>query len=120
MRISLDLFNTRNKENQFLELALSLQQRVTVDNTNVTKEERQRYIGMGKANKYSVVGYFFESILPECIKRNENRSGKDRINTIGVVAKYKSLEPPLYTEGFDELYSVRLKNNQFIIKQPGS
>ena len=42
MRISLDLLNTRNKENQFLDKCLELQQRVVIDNTNPEVKTRQR------------------------------------------------------------------------------
>ncbi|MBT1689297.1 ATP-binding protein [Dawidia soli] len=117
MRISLDLFNTRNKENKFLELAFSLQQRMVVDNTNVTKADRMVYIAQAKTHGYAVIGYYFEPNLTECLERNESRSGKEKINRIGVITKFKNLESPRRDEGFDELYTVRLAGNQFVIKQ---
>src|SRR5687768_14107448 len=77
MRLSLDLFNTRNKEERFLDLAFSLQQRMVIDNTNILKDERKQYITRAKENRYEVIGYYFDSILPDCIGRNENRIGKE-------------------------------------------
>jgi len=115
LRLSLDLLNTRNKEQQFLDLAFSLQQRVVVDNTNVLKDERSKYIMQAKANRYEVMGYYFESKLWDCIQRNENRVGKDKIERVGVHTKFKQLQPPLPEEGFDSLYSVRIENDQFIV-----
>jgi predicted kinase len=117
MRISLDLFNTRNKENRFLESAFSLQQRIAIDNTNVTKADRAYYIEQAKANRYVVIGYYFEPNLKDCLERNERRSGKEKINRVGVIAKFKVLEPPVWNEGFDELYTVRLEDDQFSIRQ---
>jgi predicted kinase len=116
MRISLDLFNTRNKEKRFMDLAFSLQQRMVLDNTNVTKVERAGYIQRAKAKNFAVIGYYFESDLSVCLERNENRPVKEKIKRVGVIAKCKALELPAYEEGFDRLYYVRLENDEFKIK----
>jgi predicted kinase len=116
MRVSLDLLNTRNKEQRFLDLAFSLQQRVVIDNTNVTKMERSKYITQAKESRYEVIGYYFESVLSDCLQRNENRVGKDRIENAGVVAKSKQLQSPSVDEGFDALYFVKIEGGQFIVK----
>ena len=115
MRLSLDLLNTRNKEERFLDLAFSLQQRVVIDNTNVSRDERRKYITQAKGNRYEVVGYYFESILSDCLQRNENRMGKDKIEEIGIKAKLKQLQPPLLEEGFEALYFVRIEEGQFSV-----
>jgi predicted kinase len=116
MRISLDLLNTRNKEHKFLALAFSLHQRVVIDNTNVTKAERAGYIAQAKANRYEVIGYYFEAAVADCLERNEKRSGKERIKRVGVLARQKDLEPPRWDEGFDALYTVRMEDSQWMIK----
>lgn len=115
MRISLDLFNTRNKERQFLNLALSLHQRVVIDNTNVVRAERADYIRMAREKKYSVTGYYFESKRNVCIERNEGRKGKEKIERKGILYKHKMLELPAYEEGFDKLYYVSLQGDAFTI-----
>lgn len=99
-----------------MDLAFSLQQRMILDNTNVTRAERDGYIQRAKAMKFRVVGYYFESILSVCLERNENRPGKEKIERVGVIAKCKALELPTYTEGFDRLYYISLENNEFKIK----
>ena len=104
---------TRNKEQRFLNLALSLQQRVVIDNTNVLREERNKYITQAKEKRYEVVGYYFDSNLSDCLERNEKRSGKDRIKKVGVIAKFKQLQPPSFDEGFDKLYFVKIEGDQF-------
>ena len=116
LRISLDLLNTRNKEQRFLNLALSLQQRVVIDNTNVLREERSKYITQAKEKRYEVVAYYFDSNLSDCLERNEKRSGKDRIEKVGVIAKFKQLQPPSFDEGFDKLYFVKIQGDQFNVK----
>jgi predicted kinase len=116
LRLSLDLLNTRNKEQHFLNLAFSLQQRVVIDNTNVLREERSKYIAQAKEKRYEVIGYFFESILSDCLQRNEKRIGKDRIKNVGVIAKFKQMQPPSLYEGFDKLYFVKIEEDQFNVK----
>jgi predicted kinase len=115
-RISLDLLNTRNKEQRFLDLAFSLQQRIVIDNTNVLKEERAKYIIQARLNRYDVIGYYFECNLTDCLHRNENRVGNDKIEKAGVIAKFKQLQPPSLDEDLDALYFVKIEQDQFVIK----
>ena len=116
VRISLDLLNTRNKENQLLEKCLELQQSVVIDNTNPTKLDRKKYIDKLKSKKYKIIGYYFQSKIVESIKRNEDREEKNRIPEIGIRSTYSKLELPKKLEGFDELYYVEIKDEKFKIE----
>lgn len=113
LRISMDLLNTRNKENKLLQYGFETQSRMVIDNTNVTRESRKKYIEAAKQNQYTVTGYFFESSIQDCLERNKTR--KDSINEIGIKAKYKDLEKPDYIEGFDKIFSVKIISNTFEI-----
>lgn len=42
------------------------------DNTNPEKVDRQRYISRAKELGYNVIGIFFQSLVQDCIDRNEN------------------------------------------------
>jgi predicted kinase len=114
VRISLDLLNTRFKERKYFELGLDLQQKMVIDNTNVTTIERKKYIEPAKRKKYTVTGYYFESNVRECIARNEARS--EKINKIGILAKFKALQMPSYEEGFDNLHYVSIESGVFKIR----
>jgi predicted kinase len=114
VRISLDLLNTRFKESKYFELGLDLQQKMVIDNTNVTTIERKKYIEPAKRKKYTVTGYYFESKVRECIARNEARS--EKINKIGILAKFKALQIPSYEEGFDNLHYVSIESGVFKIR----
>ena len=115
LRISLDLLNTRNKENALIEYALQYQQRVVIDNTNPTRADREKYIQRFKARNYEVIGYYFQSGLEDALKRNVQRA-KDRVvPEAGIRATYHKLELPSLKEGFDKLYYVKIENNRFVI-----
>lgn len=116
MRISMDMLNTRNKEQKFLDLCFSLHQRVVVDNTNPAGIDRRRYIEQAKNNKYKVIGFYFQSKIEDAIKRNSNRVGKECIPEIGIRSTSRKLELPSFDEGFDELYYVEIDKQEFKVK----
>lgn len=104
----MDLLRTRNRERRFMELCLQTGQRFVIDNTNPSIEERSRYIKPAKEARFYVVGYFFESLLSDAIRRNEGREGKAKIPAKGVGGTYKRLQIPKLSEGYDKLYKVKL------------
>lgn len=113
IRISLDLLNTRNKEGKLLQYCFETQSKMVIDNTNVSKGDRRKYIELAQHNKYEVIGYYFESNIQDCLERNKNR--KDSINEIGIKSKYKELEKPLFEEGFDKIFNVKIIDDKFEI-----
>ena len=117
MRISMDLLNTRNKEGQFLEKCMELQQRVVIDNTNPAIADRKRYIDRFKENRYEIIGYYFQSKVKDSLKRNSLRKGKEKIPEAGIFATYKKLEIPSYVEGFDKLYYVEIVEGGFQVNE---
>ncbi|VXB84421.1 conserved hypothetical protein [Flavobacterium sp. 9AF] len=113
IRVSLDLLNTRNKESKLIEYCFVTQSKFVIDNTNTTKEERAKYISLLKEKKYKIFAYYFDCSLEQALERNKMR--KENIPDIGVKAKYKLLEMPNFSEGFDAIYKVTLVNNEFKI-----
>lgn len=108
LRISLDLLNTRNKEEKIIKTCLTLHQKIVIDNTNPTQNDRKRYIDWAKSAKYKVIGYYFQSKIQDSIARNNQRIGKEKITEKGIVGTFNRLELPDLSEGFDELYFVSL------------
>ena len=117
VRISMDLLNTRNKEDKFLEVCMNTHSKLVVDNTNPTQKERKKYIELAKANKYEVVGYYFRSVVEESLQRNALRTGKERIPDVGIRGCYGKLEMPSLQEGFDRLYFVKMQNDSFSVEE---
>lgn len=115
VRISLDLLRTRNREERFLTTCLDTEQRFVIDNTNPTRDERARYIVPAKEARYRVVGYYFRSQIEECRRRNAGRAGT--VPEVAIVSTAKKLEIPSMTEGFDELFYVRLTGDGFVVEE---
>ena len=115
--VSLDQLNTRNKEQIVLENTLKTGANCVVDNTNPTREERKKYLDLAKANGYKVVGIYFRSAVAECAERNAQRTGKAQVPLKAILATAKRLEQPSYADGFDELYYVKIENNDFVVSK---
>jgi predicted kinase len=108
IRINYDMLRTRYREGLFLNTCIESKQRFVVDNTNPTALERERYIKPAKNAGFKVVGYFFPVDVPGCTRRNETRTGKERVPEKGIWATVKKLEPPKFAEGFDEIFFVEI------------
>jgi predicted kinase len=108
VRISLDMLRTRNRERLLLEACLRAQQPFVIDNTNVTAAERARYIVPAREAGFRVVGYFFEPDPKGSFARNTQRPGGRRIPPAGLFGTLKRLERPVPSEGFGQLYRVRI------------
>ena len=105
-RINLDTLKTRNNEWRAIDDCIARSANFAVDNTNPTKEDRAKYILAAKAHGYRVIGYYMQSILRECVKRNNLREGKECIPATAIAATSKKLQLPSLKEGFNELYFV--------------
>lgn len=108
IRINLDMLKTRHREKRLIETCLEIGQPFVIDNTNPTPEERSRYIGLVKSRNFSIIGYYFESKIADSIQRNQNRKPEQQVPEKGIKGTHARLVIPAYTEGFDELYYVRL------------
>ena len=116
-RINLDTLHTRNKENIAIDEAFRAGNDMVIDNTNPTVEDRKKYILKAKENRYKIACYFMQSRIQECIARNEQREGKEKVPTIAITATSKKLEMPSYEEGFDELYFVRITDTGTVVEK---
>ncbi len=118
VRINLDMLKTRHRERCLMQVCLETQQPFVVDKTNPTKEERRPYIEAAKAVGFRVVGYYLQSRVEECISRNEGRCENQQIPLVGLLGTYRRLELPSVSEGFDELYYVRIgEKGGFVIER---
>lgn len=111
IRINLDMLRTRHREKLLFEACLQMKQSFVVDNTNPTKEERQRYIPPAKQYRFQIIGYYFQSKLAESIERNQSRDKAKQVPEHGIRTTHAKLQLPTFAEGFDELYYVKIMPN---------
>ena len=118
LRISLDLLKTRHRERRLLDMCVDTRMPFVVDNTNPTRAEREPYIRLSKQAGFRVVGYYFQSRVEDCLRRNQQRAAESQIPTVGLLGTYKKLEIPSIEEGYDELHYVRIaEDGQFIVEE---
>src|SRR5438552_2652732 len=73
VRINLDMLKTRNRENVLLRACIEMKQPFVVDNTNPTVADRAKYIALARQAGFRVVGYYFQTSVQDCIRRNKGR-----------------------------------------------
>ncbi|WP_022664642.1 AAA family ATPase [Desulfospira joergensenii] len=112
IRINLDMLKTRHREKKLFECCLEIQQSFVIDNTNLTRGDRQRYIPKIMEHGIVLHGYYFASSLEDALGRNRLR-GHRAIPEKGVAGAYKCLEPPSFDEGFSHLSRVEIRNGLF-------
>jgi predicted kinase len=117
VRISLDMLKTRNRESILLNACIEAKQPFVIDNTNPSIVERKKYIYKLRENGLKIKGYYFQSIIKDCLERNQLRKGKDNVPEVGIKGTYNKLELPSYDEGFDELFYVSMSHNEFSVKE---
>lgn len=118
LRINLDMFKTRNRERSFLQTCIETRQRFVVDNTNPTRAERQVYIEDAKQAGFRIIGYYFQSKVEDCQRRNAQRPLQQQVPLRGILGAAGRLQIPARDEGFDELYYVRIDEvNQFVVEE---
>jgi predicted kinase len=108
LRLSLDMLRTRPRERRLLQACVEARQRFVVDNTNPTRAERQLYIRPAREAGFRVIGYYFQSRVEDCMRRNERRPADQVVPLKGLLGTAGRMEVPSLSEGFDELHYVRI------------
>jgi predicted kinase len=118
MRINLDMLKTRHRERSMFQACLAAKQPVVIDNTNPTIGDRKSYIEPAKAAGFTVSGYYFQSKIEECKRRNEQRAAEHAIPFVGVLGTFSRLVLPRMEEGFNRLYYVSITpTGEFLIEE---
>jgi predicted kinase len=121
VRINLDMLRTRHRERLLLEACLAAGQSFVVDNTNPTAADRARYVVPARQHGFRVIAYFFDVDLRDAMRRNRQRPGAKNIPAVGVSATFRKLQPPAAAEGFDQIFTVQVREpNQFLVTNPAS
>jgi predicted kinase len=112
------MLRTRYREKLLFEACLEAKQKFVLDNTNLTREEREKYIVRAKEFGFKIVGYYFQTKIEKAIERNNRRAGKAKIPEKGLRGAHKRLQIPDLEEGFDKLFYVLINDeNQFVVEE---
>ena len=118
IRLNMDMLKTRYREQLLFNACLRAKQPVVIDNTNPTKADRQKYILPAITHQFKVSGYYLQSNVKECVRRNNLRQGKSKVPLVGILATAKKLELPSYKEGFERLFYVKItQSNLFVVEK---
>lgn len=116
IRINLDMLRTRHREKLLIDACLQARQPYVVENTNLTREERARYIPSAKRAGFRVIGYAFRVELDEALVRNALRNTRRRVPEKAVRAAFRRWQPPSWEEGFDALFNVWSSGGEFQVQ----
>ncbi len=108
VRINLDMLKTHHREEVLFKACLEGKIPVVVDKMNLTREQRALYIHAAKAAGFQVKGYFFDSRPADAVYRNARRSAEESVPEKAIFGASKQLQLPSRSEGFDELFRVRV------------
>jgi len=108
VRINLDMLRTRGRESRLIETCLDIEQPFVIDNTNLTRDDRARYLALLTERAVPASGYYFQSEIEACKARNEARPEHQRVPLKGLLGSHARLELPSPAEGFEELFYVRM------------
>ena len=114
--ISLSELGSRQSERQVTSDCIYHGVSYVIDSQNLTREDRRRYFLRAKEAGYRIIGYYFPSTVEESLLRaglsrdkNARRRQKKAI---------ERLEPPVYDEGFDEIYNVTIdRSGEYIAER---
>jgi len=110
--------NRARRQAQLIEAALQAGRSVVVDNTNPTIEDRASLIQLSKTYGAQIIGYYFESHVSLCRKRNQQRVGKDQVPDVAIYSTIKKLVRPTYAEGFHQLFYVYIASQSAFEVRP--
>lgn len=118
LRINLDMLKTRHRENIIFEAALASKTKMVIDNTNPTQADRARYIQRAKDAGFDVIAYYFDTDLTSSLIRNRAREGDANIPEVGIRHTYKKLQLPCKSEGFTQIFRLRIIGHGEFSVQP--
>lgn len=107
--------NKGKRQRREIEAALAEGRSVAVDNTNVSRAEREEAIEVAKRFGARVVAYRFAESVAACRERNARREGTQCVPLVAIYAAAKRYEEPTREEGIDEIRVVRLEAEGFIV-----
>ena len=117
VRVNLDMLKTRHREKRLVQTCIDTSQPFVVDNTTPTRAERAVYVRAAKDAGFRVVGFYFQSRVEDCKRRNGRRPPDQQVPLKGILGTAGRMELPTRDEGFDALYYVRIDDDTFVVEE---
>lgn len=118
VRVNLDMLKTRHREKRVVQACIDTGQPFVVDNTNPTRAERAVYVRAAKDAGFRVSGYYLQSRVEDCKRRNGLRPLDQQVPLKGILGTAGRMELPTRDEGFDALYYVRIDDTgAFVVEE---
>ena len=120
VRVNRDMLKTKPRERILIGACLAAKQPFVLDNTNALASQRAEVIEPARAAGFRVVACYFRCGMREALWRNRRRSSAATVPVPAVIATFKRLQPPSWSEGFDEIRVVSsTKENEFVVEEWG-
>lgn len=101
-----DLLRTAHRERVLFFACLSVGASLVVDNTNLRRRGRARFLEPARAAGYRVVAVFCQATAALAMARNAQRKGRARVPELAISGALAELEPPTLEEGFDRIETI--------------
>jgi predicted kinase len=88
------------------------QESVVIDNTNLTALGRKRYVDIAKSNNAPIKSIYLKCPIEIALRRNNLRTGKDKVPDFVIKMYHKKLQPPTNSEGFDSCEVIEVEESQ--------
>lgn len=118
VRVSRDMVKTKARERILVGACLAAKQPFVLDNTSPLASQRAEVIEPARSAGFRVIACYFRCGLREALWRNRRRPDGAIIPVPGVIATFKKLQPPSWSEGFDEIRVVSTNEaDGFIVEE---
>jgi len=108
VRLSSKLLDNPHRLRAVMSACIEAKQPFVVDDANLTKDDRRAILHQAAKGGFRVVGYYFQSVADECLRRNQQRPSKQAATEQSILVAERRLEIPKLEEGFDALYYVQI------------
>jgi predicted kinase len=112
VRINLDTIKSRAREEKRILEAISGSKSIVIDNTNLTRASRKRYVDLARKYGAGVRSIYLVCPLDLALERNSVRKGKERVPDFVVKIHNRRIEVPSTEEGFESVEVVNVEEKK--------
>lgn len=104
LHICLDNLRCEYSQDVLIDNLLKIKKSFVIDNLNITKKIRKKYIELARQNGFDVFCYYFKTDIDNALRRNNGR--KNSISPSVVRSTHNNIQEPDISEGFSNIFVV--------------